>query len=165
MTLTFDFKKHFPLTKPSKDVFRPLVATVWWYNSTLTTIYQTVLTNRTMSLPSAKDPPRKTKSFLSFRKRPGSSVRLDISLDLGCSNDEVSTNASKARMMAPEDEDTLFLQLEDGLFGTVAKPTGGRSGFFQRKVDRTESCDSTTDADHFLWSSDGDALTPDSSSK
>ena len=100
--------------------------------------------------------------MFSMKRRHGS-VRQDISLDLGCSNDEQSTPMA---MMAPDEEDTLFMELEGGLFGM--KPTVARTrSFFHsrgRKVDRTQSNEST-DSDQFLWSSNGDALTPDTSAK
>lgn len=109
------------------------------------------------------------RSMFSLKRRTGS-VRQDISLDLGCSNDEKGTPMA---MVPRDEEDTLFMQLECGLFGTVQplKSVARSRSFFlsrgRKQVDRNTSSASneSADSDQFIWTSDGDALTPDTTSK
>ena len=45
------------------------------------------------------------------------SMRLNISLELGCSTDEIFASPA----LQPEEDDSLFLLLEGGLFGSTIK--------------------------------------------
>jgi hypothetical protein len=80
-------------------------------------------------------------------RRANLPVRTDISLDLGCSNDERS---KPIPLSLPEEDDSLFLQLEGGMFGTKPQATPGRANNFfllkgRKTVDRCNS-DSTSES-------------------
>jgi hypothetical protein len=80
--------------------------------------------------------------------RANSPVRTDISLDLGCSNDE---RCKPIPLSLPEEDDSLFLQLEGGMFGMKPQATPGRaSSFFLMKgrktVDRCKSNSTTSES-------------------
>jgi hypothetical protein len=56
-------------------------------------------------------------------RRTTSSIRADISLDLGCSNDEKCTPPALA---LPEEDDSVFLMLEGGMFGVKEETSHSR---------------------------------------
>ena len=118
--------------------------------------------------------PRGIGTRLSFAIGRGARCsRHDISCDLGCSFDEV-----KARTVAtgPEvDYDALFMQLEDGLFGTAPAKKQLPGSFFpgsRNMIERSDSDSSQSQSQSFtkssvssveeyMWSHDGDAMAPD----
>ena len=88
-------------------------------------------------------------------------MREDISLDLGCSYDE---QKAPHAVLAPDEEDSLFMQLEGGLFETAlpSSPPARVSSFFlprDRKHDGRNAPNQSMDSDQFLWS-EGNVVTP-----
>ena len=113
---------------------------------------------------------------LSFAIGRGSRcARHDISCELGCSFDEVKTGSVTT---SPEvDYDALFMQLEDGLFGTAQAKQQSPGSFFPRSRNKIERSDSessqspshsqsstrstVSSVQEYIWSNDGDAMVPD----
>jgi hypothetical protein len=130
------------------------------------------------AIPSVSKPRRSISDMglFSLKRRVRTDHQLSISLDLGCcAVDDKSGDLAGSRLR-PEDEDSIFMQLEGGLFGTAKLPTasstsslsekisGGGGGSsvryfpFQRgsqQVDQSTS-NQTIDSDHFLWSGKND---------
>jgi hypothetical protein len=106
-------------------------------------------------------------SLFSFRKRDNATRLTGIALELGCASTDTFTSTSSldTGKRTPEEDDSVFQQLEDGLYGTQQQPTTAPKNptFSVRKaVDRTSSY-ASTDSDQYLWANDDDPLTPDTS--
>jgi hypothetical protein len=102
-------------------------------------------------------------------KSNSSGERNSISRDLGC----YSTEGHISTSLRPEEEDSILIQLESGLFGITHESVKGNGSVrstgngvvgnsyypFQRQnkklVDRSMS-NQSIDPDHFLWSNDND---------
>jgi hypothetical protein len=113
--------------------------------------------------------PKITRSFSGIRMfKPTRSISADarnsVSRDLGC----YSMDGNGSTPIRPEDEDSIMIQLEGGLFGITnekMKGTGtnntgdGVGSYFpfqrqgKKQVDRSMS-NQSIDPDHFLWSND-----------
>jgi hypothetical protein len=125
---------------------------------------------------SAEQQRPKLRGMFSRRREPAE--RQDITLQLGCGTDETG---SVRVMSAYEEDNALYSELEGGLFGgascrAVTQQQQERTSVARRfllaagggkQVERTSSYESgyATDSDQYLWSSDGDALAPDTLTK
>lgn len=102
------------------------------------------------------------RGLFTLKRRTGSLRQDSVSLDLGCCSHDDETKSSPKDAQHPDEDDTIIIQLEGGLFGMTQplKPVSRSGSFFlprvgREKVDRTVSNESM-DADAFLWNSDGD---------